>query len=67
MVSTPRAAIFDAMPSIVPSDIAKLDRAQHHLDELKEAINLPLIDFINDTLSFLRDMVVSGLVPYVRT
>ena len=55
------------MPSIVPSDIAKLDRAQHHLDELKEAINLPLIDFINDTLSFLRDMVVSGLVPYVRT
>jgi hypothetical protein len=39
LVSRPRRAIFDAMPSIVPSYIAKLDRAQHHLDELKEAIN----------------------------
>ena len=36
--STPRTAVFDATPSIVPSYTAKLDRAEHHLDELKEAI-----------------------------
>lgn len=31
------------------------------------ATNLPVIDFVSDTLDFIRNTVVPGLVPYVRT
>jgi hypothetical protein len=37
------------------------------MTDAKGKINLPVVDFVKDNLTFIRDEVVPGLTPYVHT